>query len=125
MKTTRVAINGFGRIGRAFVRQIYDRPELELVAVNDLGSLEDLAYLLEHDTVYGKAPFPVAFESGKLMVNGKPITFLSEKDPTALPWKDLAIDVVVESTGFFTDYEKAKAHIIAGAKHVVITAPVK
>ncbi len=125
MKPVRVAINGFGRIGRAFVRQTFDRPEVELVAINDLGSLEDFAYLLSHDTVYGHAPFPVEAVDGKLVINGKPVTFLSEKDPLLLPWKDLAIDVVVEATGFFTDYEKAHAHVTAGARHVVITGPVK
>ncbi len=125
MKPIRVAINGFGRIGRAFVRQAYDRPEIELVAVNDLGSLDNLAYLLKHDTVYGKAPFPVEVADGKLMVNGRPVAFLQVKDPAELPWKDLQVDVVVESTGFFTDYEKANAHVTAGAKHVVISAPVK
>ncbi len=121
----RVAINGFGRIGRAFVRQSWDNPEIELVAVNDLGSLENLAYLLKYDTVYKRAPFPVETKDGKLFVNNKEVHFVSEKEPSALPWKDLAIDVVVESTGFFTDYDKAKAHIDAGAKRVVITAPVK
>lgn len=121
----RVAINGFGRIGRAFVRQSWDNPEIELVAVNDLGSLENLAYLLKFDTVYRRAPFPVEAKDGKLFINGKEVHFVSEKEPSALPWKDLAIDVVVESTGFFTDYEKAKAHIDAGARRVVITAPVK
>lgn len=125
MKTTRVAINGFGRIGRAFVRQAYNRPELEIVAVNDLGSLENLAYLLKYDTVYKRAPFPVEVSDGKLIVNGKPVVFLSEKEPSALPWKDLNIDVVIESTGFFTDYEKANAHVTAGARRVVISAPVK
>jgi Glyceraldehyde-3-phosphate dehydrogenase/erythrose-4-phosphate dehydrogenase len=125
MKPIRVAINGFGRIGRAFVRQSFDRPEIELVAVNDLGSLENLAYLLTYDTVYGKAPFTVSVEDGKLMVAGKSVVFLSEKDPAALPWKDLEVDVVIESTGFFTDYEKAHAHVTAGARHVVISAPVK
>lgn len=125
MTPVRVAINGFGRIGRAFVRQMYDRPELELVAVNDLGSLENLAYLLKYDTVYRRAPFPVEAKDGKLWVNGKEVVFCQEKDPAALPWKDLNIDVVIESTGFFTDYEKANAHITAGAKHVVISAPVK
>lgn len=125
MKPVRIAINGFGRIGRAFVRQAYDHPEIELVAVNDLGSLENLAYLLKYDTVYRKAPFPVEAKDGKLMVNGKEVVFLQEKDPVNLPWKDLDIDVVIESTGFFTDYEKANAHITAGAKHVVISAPVK
>jgi glyceraldehyde 3-phosphate dehydrogenase len=125
MKPVRVAINGFGRIGRAFVRQMYDRPDLELVAVNDLGSLDNLAYLLKYDTVYKRAPFPVEAKDGKLMVNGKEVAFLSEKDPTLLPWKDLNVDVVIESTGFFTDYEKANAHIVAGARRVVISAPVK
>lgn len=125
MKPTRVAINGFGRIGRAFVRQAYDRPEIEIVAVNDLGSLENLAYLLKYDTVYKRAPFPVEAKDGKLWVNGKEIAFVSEKDPAMLPWKALAVDVVIESTGFFTDYEKANAHITAGARRVVISAPVK
>jgi glyceraldehyde 3-phosphate dehydrogenase len=120
----RVAINGFGRIGRAFVRRSQGR-DIEIVAVNDLGSLENLAYLLEFDTVYRRAPFEVTTKEGALVVAGKEVKFCSEKDPAQLPWKDLAIDVVVESTGFFTDYEKAKAHIDAGAKHVVITAPVK
>lgn len=125
MKKIRVAINGFGRIGRAFVRQVYDRPEIELVAVNDLGSLENLAYLLKYDTVYKRAPFPVEAADGTLMINGVAVAFLSEKDPAMLPWKDLAVDVVIESTGFFTDYEKANAHILAGARRVVISAPVK
>ena len=125
MKTVRVAINGFGRIGRAFVRQSYDRPEIEIVAVNDLGSLENLAYLLKYDTVYKRAPFPVEVSDGQLMINGKAVRFCQEKDPAMLPWKDLNVDVVIESTGFFTDYEKANAHITAGARRVVISAPVK
>src|SRR3989338_10765718 len=128
----RVAINGFGRIGRAFARRSWgrgmdstDSPQVEIVAVNDLGSLENLAYLLKYDTVYGRAPFEVSTEKGALLIDGKEVKFLSEKDPAQLPWKDLAVDVVVEATGFFTDYEKAKAHIDAGAKRVGITAPVK
>lgn len=120
----RVAINGFGRIGRAFARRSYGRG-IEIVAVNDLGSLENLAYLLKYDTVYGRAPFSVSSEGGVLAIDGKEVKFFSEKDPSQLPWKELAIDVVVEATGFFTDYEKASAHITAGAKRVVITAPVK
>lgn len=107
------------------MRQAYDRPEIEIVAVNDLGSLENLAYLLKYDTVYKRAPFPVEVAEGKLLINGKPVAFLSEKEPSALPWKDLNVDVVIESTGFFTDYEKAHAHVTAGAKRVVISAPVK
>lgn len=125
MSKIRVAINGFGRIGRAFVREVYEREEIEIVAVNDLGSLENLAYLLKHDTVYRRAPFPVEARDGKLIIDGKEISFLSEKDPSILPWKDLNIDVVIESTGVFTDYEKAEAHITAGARRVVISAPVK
>jgi glyceraldehyde 3-phosphate dehydrogenase len=120
----RVGINGFGRIGRAFVRRAYGR-DIEIVAVNDLGSLENFAYLLKYDTVYKRAPFSVEVQNGSLMVDGKEVKFFSEKDPTQLPWKDLAIDVVVESTGFFTSYDKAQAHITAGARHVVISAPVK
>lgn len=125
MEKIRVAINGFGRIGRAFVREVYERPDVEVVAINDLGSPEDFAYLLAHDTVYGRAPFPVSFAAGKLVINNKPVAYLSEKDPAVLPWKSLNIDVVVEATGFFTDYEKAQAHIEAGARRVVISAPVK
>ncbi len=127
--TIRVAINGFGRIGRAFARQSRGRG-VEIVAVNDLGALENLAYLLKYDTVYGRAPFEVSSSppadgagAGALIMDGKEIKFFSEKDPAALPWKDLQIDVVVESTGLFTEYEKAQAHIVAGARRVVITAP--
>lgn len=125
MKKIRVAVNGFGRIGRAFVRQAMEREDMEIVAVNDLGSLENLAYLLKFDTVYKRAPFSVEVKDGHIIANGQDITFVSEKEPSALPWKDLNVDVVVESTGFFTDYEKARAHLDAGAKHVVISAPVK
>lgn len=127
----RVAINGFGRIGRAFARRSNGRG-IELAAINDLGSLENLAYLLKYDTVYGRAPFPVAFQQPTansqqpiLLIDGKEVMFFSEKEPTQLPWGKLGIDVVIESTGFFTDYEKARAHISAGAKRVVITAPAK
>ncbi len=125
MKTTRVAINGLGRIGRSFVRRSWGRPEIEIVAVNDLGSIDNLAYLLAHDSMYGNSSFSVEVVDGALVLDGKKIQFLSEKDPKQLPWKDLAIDVVVESTGFFTDYEKASAHIDAGARRVVISAPGK
>lgn len=120
----RVAINGFGRIGRAFARRSWGR-DIEIVAINDLGSLENLAYLLKYDTVYRRAPFSVEVKDGALLIGGKPARFCQEKDPAALPWKELGVDVVVESTGFFTDYDKAQAHITAGARRVVITAPVK
>lgn len=125
MKPTRIAINGFGRIGRAFVRRSWNRPEIELVAVNDLGSLENLAYLLKYDTVYGRAPFPVEVKDGKLLINGREVHFTSEKDPNLLPWKDVGVDVVIESTGVFDDFEKAQAHVTAGARRVVISAPAK
>lgn len=120
----RVAINGFGRIGRAFLRLSHGR-HIEVVAINDLGSLENLAYLLKYDTVYRKAPFSVETKDGTLVVDGREIKFFSERDPVSLPWRELKVDVVVESTGLFTDYEKAKVHIDAGARRVVITAPGK
>jgi glyceraldehyde 3-phosphate dehydrogenase len=125
---TRVAINGFGRIGRCFLRTAMrgaNGKDFEIVALNDLGSLESLAYLLKYDTVYGKADFEVSQDGKNLIVNGKPITFIQEKELTKLPWKDLNIDIVVESTGVFTEPEKAKGHLDAGAKRVVISAPAK
>ncbi|MCX6819743.1 MAG: type I glyceraldehyde-3-phosphate dehydrogenase [Candidatus Adlerbacteria bacterium] len=122
---TKIAINGFGRIGRAFMRVVQEHPELEVVAINDLSDAENLAYLLTHDSVYGQATFPIATENGALVVGGTKIPVYAEADPSNLPWKDLGIDIVIESTGFFTSYEKAKVHIAAGAKRVVITAPVK
>jgi glyceraldehyde 3-phosphate dehydrogenase len=103
----------------------YDHPEMEVIALNDLGNIENLAYLLQYDTVYGRAPFSVEAKEGALMVDGKEIRCVSEKDPQKLPWKNLDIDIVVEATGIFTSYEKAKVHLDAGAKRVVITAPVK
>lgn len=124
-KKVRVAINGFGRIGRAFFKVAWERPDIEIVAVNDLGSLESLAYLLKYDTVYKTWPNSVLVKEGKLLVDGKEVKVFAEKDPTNLPWKENNIDVVVESTGFFTDYEKASVHIQAGAKKVVISAPAK
>ena len=120
-----MAINGFGRIGRTFFRMVEGRDDMEIVAINDLGNLENLAYLLKYDTSYGRSQFAVEVADGHLMVSGREIKFMSEKDPLALPWKDLDIDIVVESTGVFTSYEKAKVHRDAGAKRVVITAPVK
>ena len=127
MKKIRVAINGFGRIGRAFLKVARERQEIEIVAVNDLGSLENFAYLLKYDTAYGVSPFEVSVnaKSNSLVVDGQEIMFISEKDPTQLPWKKLGIDIVVESTGLFTSADKAQAHIDAGAKRVVITAPIK
>jgi glyceraldehyde 3-phosphate dehydrogenase len=125
MNKTRVAINGFGRIGRAFLKVAWERPELEVVAINDLGSLESLAYLLKHDTVYRTWGHDVKQDGKDLWIDGKQVRFISEKDTTKLPWKDLQIDVVVESTGLFTAFEKAQFHIDQGAKRVVISAPSK
>ncbi len=125
MEKIRVAINGFGRIGRAFFRMSYENEYFEVVAVNDLGNIQNLAYLLEYDTAYGRAPYAVEVGEGALIVDGRRIVVASEKEPQNLPWAKEKIDVVVESTGFFTSYEKAKAHITAGAKRVVISAPVK
>ena len=122
---TRVAINGFGRIGRAFLKVAWDRPELEIVAVNDLGSIEALTYLLKYDTVYHKWDHEVKNDGKDIWVDGKQVHFVSEKDTSKLPWKDLNIDVVVESTGLFVAYEKAKFHLDDGAKKVVISAPSK
>ena len=121
----RIAINGFGRIGRGFMRAAHGRAGIEIVAVNDLASPENLAYLLKYDTVYGRAAFPVSSSDKSLVVDGKNIPVLSERDPAKLPWRDMNIDIVLESTGFFTDAAKARAHIDAGAKKVVITAPGK
>ncbi len=124
-KKTRVAINGFGRIGRAFLKIAWERPEIEIVAINDLGSIDNLAYLLRHDTVYRGWNHNVEVSGTNLVIDGKTVTFVSEKDTTKLPWKDLDIDVVVESTGLFTAYDKAQFHIDCGAKKVVISAPSK
>jgi glyceraldehyde 3-phosphate dehydrogenase len=121
----RVGINGFGRIGRAFFRAAWNDPEVEIVGVNDLGDIANFAYLLKYDTVYRTFPVEVKSEMHALVVGGKRVAFTSEKDPSKLPWGDLKVDVVVESTGIFIDYVKAQAHVAAGAKHVVITAPVK
>ncbi len=121
---TKVAINGFGRIGRTFLRMAFDHPDFEIVAINDLGDIKMLQYLLKYDTAYGRAPFTVEIEDDALVVNGKIIKVLSERDPALLPWEAHKVDIVVEATGFFNTYEKANAHIIAGAKRVVITGPV-
>lgn len=124
---TRIAINGFGRIGRLFFRQVAEIPGLEVVAVNDLGDVENLAYLLQYDTVYRTYSKTVTAnkEKNSLSVDGKEIKVLQEKDPALLPWKDLGIDIVVEATGFFDSFEKAQVHLQAGTKRVVITAPAK
>jgi glyceraldehyde 3-phosphate dehydrogenase len=126
-KKIKVAVNGAGRIGRAFIRLAQNTPELEIVAINDLGDIDNIAYLLKYDTAYGAAQFPVSVKEDikALTINGKEVEFLSEKNPGDLPWKYLNVDIVIESTGAFATFKKAKAHIDAGAKKVIITAPAK
>lgn len=124
-KKTRIAINGFGRIGRIFFRYAFGHPEIDIVAVNDLGAPENMAYLLKHDTVYGPYEKSVEVKNGILIVDNKKVQIIQQKDPALLPWKDLDIDVVVESTGIFESREASMPHLSAGAKRVVITAPAK
>ena len=122
---TRVAINGFGRIGRNAFKVAFERPDIEIVAINDLTDTKTLAHLLKHDSNYGVYEHKVGSDDKNIIVEDTSIKVLAEKDPAALPWKDLKVDVVIESTGFFVDPAKAKAHIDAGAKKVVISAPAK
>jgi glyceraldehyde 3-phosphate dehydrogenase len=119
----KVAINGFGRIGRLVFRAGYK--ELDIVAINDLGDAQTMAHLLKYDSVHGKFPGEVKVEGDNLVVDGKEIKMLSEKEPEKLPWKEMGIEVVIESTGFFTTKEGASKHLKAGAKKVLISAPVK
>ena len=124
--TVRVAINGFGRIGRTFFRAAQtEGVGFEIVAINDLTDVETLAHLLKYDSIMGRFGAEVEVKEGALVVDGKEIKILAERDPQNLPWKDLGVDVVLESTGFFTDGTKAKAHIEAGAKKVILSAPGK
>ena len=123
--TIKVGINGFGRIGRAFLKIAWERPEIEIIAVNDLGDVSNMAYLLKHDTVYRTWNHEVKAEGQEIIIDGKRVKVLAERDPAVLPWGTLGVDVVVESTGLFTTYDKANAHIKAGAKKVVISAPAK
>jgi glyceraldehyde 3-phosphate dehydrogenase len=129
MKKTRIAINGFGRIGRIFFRQAFDQEEFEFAAINDLGDLQNLAYLLKYDTVYRSYPGEIktVTQDGQnyLVVDGDHILVTQEKDPTKLPWKALKVDIVVECTGIFESFEKASVHLQAGARRVVISAPAK
>ncbi len=122
----RVAINGFGRIGRQFLKASLERhPEVEIVALNDLADPKMNAHLFKHDSNYGKYKGDVSATADSLVIDGRSIKVLQERDPAKLPWKDLQVDIVVESTGFFTDATKARAHIDAGAKYVIISAPAK
>ncbi|QPK80477.1 type I glyceraldehyde-3-phosphate dehydrogenase [Schaalia sp. ZJ405] len=124
--TTRVGINGFGRIGRNFFRAALEQgADIEIVAMNDLTDTKTLAHLLKYDSILGRFNGEVSYDDESIVVNGKSIKVLAQRNPADLPWGDLGVEVVVESTGFFTDGEKAKAHIDAGAKKVVISAPAK
>jgi glyceraldehyde 3-phosphate dehydrogenase len=122
---TRVAINGFGRIGRNAFKIAFARDDLEVVAINDLTDTKTLAYLLKHDSNYGTYDKKVEYDDKNLIVDGQKVLVLAEKDPALLPWKDMNAEIIIESTGFFTDKEGAEKHITAGAKRVVISGPTK
>ncbi|MFL5778154.1 MAG: type I glyceraldehyde-3-phosphate dehydrogenase [Chloroflexota bacterium] len=123
---TRVGINGFGRIGRQSLKALIERaPDVDVVAINDLVETEINALLFKHDSTYGAYPGDVSHTADSLIIDGREIRVLKEKDPAALPWRDLGVDVVLESTGLFTDATKARAHIDAGARKVIISAPAK
>ena len=121
----RVGINGFGRIGRNILRAALPDKELEIVAVNDITDATTLAHLLKYDSILGNLSHEVRVEGDTILVDGRKVKVLSTKDPSALPWKDLGVEYAIESTGLFTDAEKAKAHLAAGAKKVIISAPAK
>jgi len=119
----KIAINGFGRIGRMTFRALQNKTSIEVVAINDLTDIPTLAHLLKYDTVHGRFPGEVSVDGDNIVVNGKPIKLISEKDPEKLPWGELGIDAVIESTGRFTTKTSAEAHLRAGAKKVLISAP--
>lgn len=125
MSQTKLAINGFGRIGRNAFKIAFERSDLEIVAINDLTDTKTLAYLLKHDSNYGTYHHDVSSDDTGIIVDGKHIKVLAERDPAALPWGDLGVELVIESTGFFTDKEGASKHVEAGAKRVVISGPTK
>jgi glyceraldehyde 3-phosphate dehydrogenase len=121
----KVAINGLGRIGRAALKLALEQPQLDVVAVNEIGSLENMVYLLRYDSVYGRYERQVDAVDGKLVIDGKPLVYLSERDPEQLPWADLEIDLVLECTGRFTNREDAEKHVRAGARWVILSGPTK
>jgi len=123
----RIGINGFGRIGRQVTKVICERypDQIELVAVNDLTDDQSLAHLLKYDSIYGRFPGAVEARDGQIIINGKPVKSLELRDPAQLPWQDLGVDIVLESTGLFTDPAKASAHLQAGARKVIVSAPCK
>ncbi len=123
---SKIAINGFGRVGRQVFKRIFEHyPEIDIVAVNDLFPPDQLAFLLKHDSNYGTWNAKISVEDEFIIVDGKKVRVFAEKDPSKLPWKDLGVDIVIESSGVFTDAEKAKLHLDQGAKKVLITAPAK
>lgn len=123
--TTKIAINGFGRIGRAAFKIMSENSDIQVVAINDLGSAESLTYLLKYDSAYGLYNKSVDFDENNIIIDGKPIKLLSVKDPATLPWSDMDVDVVLECTGIFVKDDAAKAHLQAGAKAVILSAPAK
>ena len=123
MGTIKVGINGFGRIGRLTFRALLNKKNVDVVAFNDLTDAKTLAHLLKYDSVHGKFPGEVSADGDSIVVNGKKYKVFAEKDPANLPWKDLGVDVVVESTGIFRNREKMMKHITAGAKKVVLSVP--
>ena len=125
MATSKIGINGFGRIGRNAFKLAFDRSDLEIVAVNDLTDTKTLAYLLKHDSNYGTYKYDVSYDDTGIIVNGHHVKVTAEKDPAALPWGDLGVELVIESTGRFTEKETAELHIKAGAKRVIISGPTK
>ena len=125
MSVAKLAINGFGRIGRSAFKIAWERKDIEVVAINDLTDTKTLAYLLKHDSNYGNYGREVSYDDNSIIIDGTPVRVLADKDPAALPWRDMQVDVVIESTGFFTDEEGASQHLTAGAKRVVISGPTK
>lgn len=121
----KIAINGFGRIGRNAFKLAFERDDIEVVAINDLTDTKTLAHLLKHDSTYGTYHYDISYDENSIFVNGKQIHVLAEKDPALLPWGEFGVDVVIEATGLFVQPDKARAHINAGAKKVVISAPAK
>src|ERR1700748_2991178 len=119
----RIAINGFGRIGRIFLRSVIANPNIQVIAINDLSDTETLAHLFKYDSVHRTFNGTVKCDAGNLYINRKQIKVLSEKEPSSLPWKELNIDLVIESTGKFTSKHAAREHLLAGAKQVIISAP--
>ena len=119
----RVAINGFGRIGRVFFRSVFHHPNIEVIAINDLADVETMAHLLKYDSIHGQFKAAIEYKEANILVDKKPINYYKSPKPEQLPWKDLGIDIVIESTGLFRTAELAQKHLVAGAKKVIVSAP--